>query len=199
MRDYLYLWHEPEKQHLVASGLEFRDVVPELATAGGVVLLRHDFSDAEFDEASRFDFVPSDGLAPLAADNIHGYGDFCWADFGPGATLTELTDEAIAELTFFAHMARPLRAVAIPGLGNRFLGWAHDDGWYASIYFRDWQAVEGLLYRLLRGLLREEQVLRTLDSLGRGASAFWCRRDAVDECEQSSDIDALRRKHLSQS
>lgn len=196
MRDYLYLWHEPQKKRLVASGIEFRDFVPELASAGGVVMLRHNFTDADFDSGSRFEFVPAEGLPRLAADDIYGYGDFCWADFGRGVALAELTDEAIADLTFFAQKARPLRDVGVPGLANRFLCWAHDDGWYARIFYSDWRAVDGLLRRLLLGLFREEQALRTLDSLSRGAIAVWCRRDAVYECEQTEDINALQTKHL---
>src|SRR5262245_6740938 len=111
MRDYLYLLHDPKEKRLVASGIEFRDLVPELTTGGGVVLLRHNYADAMFDEQSRFEYVPPDGLARLAADDIYGYGDFCWADLGRGAALAALTDEAIANLTFFAHKTRPLRDV----------------------------------------------------------------------------------------
>ncbi len=118
MCDSLYLWHEPEKKRLIASGIEFRDVVPELMTAGGIVLLRHYFTEATFDARGHFEFVPSTGLARLAADDIYGYGDFCWTDFGQGIALAALTDEAIVELTFFAHTGRPLRDVVIPGLAN---------------------------------------------------------------------------------
>jgi hypothetical protein len=195
MRDYLYLWHEPEKKRLIASGIEFRDVVPELLTAGGIVLLRHNFTEATFDARSHFEFVPSNGVTRIAADDIYGYGDFCWADFGRGVALAALNDEAIAELTFFAHIGRPLRDVMIPGLANRFLLWTHDDGWYAHVFYNDWRSVEGLLRRLLRRLVRAEETLLTLDSLRRSAIAFWCRRDSVHECEQSEDINSLQEKH----
>ncbi|MBI5759939.1 MAG: hypothetical protein HZA46_15585 [Planctomycetales bacterium] len=140
--------------------------------------------------------MPHDELTLLAADDIYNYGDFCWADFGQGVALAALTDEAIAGLTFFAQQARPLCDVEIPGLANRFLCWTHDDGWYASIFYSDWRAVEALLRRLLLRLLSEDQASRTLESLGRDQSAFWCRRDTVFECERSDDIDKLMTKHL---
>jgi hypothetical protein len=196
VRDYLYLWHDQQTNRIVASGIEFRDLVPELATAGGVVLLRHEFCDPAYDSHSRFEFVPQDELELLAADDIYNYGDFCWVDFGRGVALAALTDEAIAGLAFFAQQARPLCDIKIPGLANRFLCFAHDDGWYASIFYRDWREVEGLLRRLLLRLLSEEQASRTLELLGRDQSAFWCRRDSVFECERSDDIDMLQSKYL---
>lgn len=196
MRDYLYLWHEPDKKRLVASGIEFRDIVPELESADGVVLLRHKFADADTDSASRFEFVSSQELTQLAAENIYDYGDFCWADFGRVIALADLPDDAIAELTFFAHTARPLRTVTIPGLANRFLWYSHDDGWYLRLFYDHWESVEGLLRRLLMGLLREEQAQLTLASLARGPIAYWCCRDSVKVCEQSENIDALQSKYL---
>jgi hypothetical protein len=81
MRGYLFLWHQPAERRLIASGIEFRDFVPQLETAGGIILLHHRFEEASFDPVSRFAFVPAAGLARLAAGDIHGYGDFCWADF----------------------------------------------------------------------------------------------------------------------
>jgi hypothetical protein len=30
MRDYLYIWNDPERRLLVTSGIEFRDLLPVL-------------------------------------------------------------------------------------------------------------------------------------------------------------------------
>jgi hypothetical protein len=196
MRDYLYLWHQPQAKRLVASGIEFRDVVPELAGAGGVVLLRHKFSDVAFDVRSRFEFVPPERLAALAGDHPYDYGDFVWADFGRAVELGELPEESVAELTYFAHAARPLRGVEVPGLANRFLYWSHDDGWYAQIFYSHWPILAALLRRLLPAVLDERRALQTLESLSSREVAFWCRRGAAFECERSLDIDALQREHL---
>lgn len=193
MRDYLYLWNDAERRRLVVSGMEFRDLVPELAD--GVVLLRYQFAEAAFEPASRFEFVPGEALAELAADDIHGYGDFVWAEIGRGAKLGALTDQAIAELAFFGQMARPLRDVEIPGLGNRFLCWAHDDGWYARVFYREWPAMERVLGQMLGQLVDGDLAAGVLERVGRG-EAVWCQRDAVIGCERSEDIDALQGKYL---
>jgi hypothetical protein len=196
MRQYLYLWHERLAKRLVASGIEFRDLVPDLRVAGGLVLLRHRFDKAAFDRVSRFDFIPPDRLALLADDNVYGYGDFSWADYGRDVALAELSDQAIAELTFFGHAGRPFGDVEIPGLSNRFLYWAHDDGWYARIFYRRWDDVRSILRRLLPDLLGEEQATRVLDLVRRGENAFWCCGGHAIECEQTENIDALQKKHL---
>jgi len=196
MRDYIYLWHQPKVKRVVASGIEFRDVVPELAGAGGVVLLRHQFDEPSFEPRNRFAFLSADRLARLAADNIYGYGDFCWADFGRDVALADLADMAVAELTFFAHAARPLGAVDVPGLGNRFLYWGHDDGWYARIFYSQWGAIAPMLDRMLSGMLNTERATAVSDLIRRGEAALWCRDGTAVECEQTEDIDALQRKHL---
>lgn len=196
MRPYLYLWHQPAEKRVVASGIEFRDLLPELEVAGGLVLLRHQFGDAAVDPVSRFDFIPPEGLSRLASDDVYGYGDFCWADFGRTVVLSRLTDQAIAELTFFGHTARPFKEVGISGLNNRFLYWAHDDGWYTRIFYDRWNAVGSVLHRLLTRLTGEEKAVRTLALVRRGDGAFWCCDGNVIECEQTEDIDTLQNKHL---
>lgn len=195
MRDYLYAWHQPNSRRLVLSGVEFRDVAPELTAGGGVVLLRHRFDVASFDPTSRFEYAAGEDLSLLVREDVYSYGDFCWADIGADASLAQLSDQAIAELTFFAQLARPLVSPEIPGLGNRFLWWTHDDGWYARVFYREWRDVAGLLARLLKNLLADDLASETLKRVSRGETAWWCRRDAVAECEATEDIDALRRRH----
>lgn len=192
MRNYLYLWRQPELKRLIASGIEFCDLVPELASAGGLVLLRHRFDEASFDPASGFDFVPADDISRLAADAISRYGDFSWADMGSGVELGGLSDQAVAELAFFGRKLRPLGQVEIPGLGNHFLCYGHDDGWYLRIWYARWEPVESMLRRLLPAVLSEAQARRTLDLVRRGEGAFWCQGGRAVACEQTEDIDALQ-------
>ena len=199
MRDYLYLWHDPATKRLLASGIEFGDLIAELETGGGVLLLRHQFDGASLDHASRLDYLPTDELALLIEDKPYGYGDFCWADFARGDSPPTLTDQAVAELTFFAHAMRPLADVEIAGLQNRLLCWAHDDGWYARLFYVEWTLVESMLRRLLTRLLTDVDTDRVLNRLRDGSGAVWCRSGSVLECEASEDMDAVLRKHLQAS
>ena len=196
MRDYLYVWHEPHANRVLASGIEFRDFLPSLQETGGVVLLRHEFDEPALEPRSRLEFVPAGGLQKLADDNVYGYGDFCWVDFGRGVSLAHLDDAAIAALTFFAHAARPLHEIEVAGLANRFLFYGHDDGWYARIFYNGWDAIGPLLGGLLERVLGGSQLVATRDAIQRGEAAFWCRDGSAVECERTEDIDMIQQKHL---
>lgn len=197
MRKYLYLWHQPEANRLVASGIEFRDFLPELASSGGIVLLRHRFDEATHDAASRFDYVSSAAFGTLNAEDVNGFGDFVWADFGREVSLEKLSDPAIAALAFFGHAARPLDGVVpIEGLANRRLCYAHDDGWYSRLFYRDWDALSPMLSRHLSALLDPASAATTLERVRRGETAAWCADGRVIACEGTEGIDALQNRHL---
>jgi hypothetical protein len=121
MRDYLYVWHDPNRRFLVASGIEFRDFLPHLKSQGGIILLDHQSAIATHDANTAFDFVRASGLSELAAENIYSWGKFVWADYA-GPTFPSISDIEIAELLFFAHKAKPLYEVLIPSVCNQFLG-----------------------------------------------------------------------------
>lgn len=197
MRNYLYLWHRPEEHRLIVSGIEFGDLLADLTTGGGVVLLKHNYLDAQKDRNSGLDFVDSLALADLAKDDIYSYGDFHWVDFGLGNSPGQLTDDAIAELLFYSHKARPLRAPAIAGLKNRFLWSAHDDGWYASVTYTQWPHIRRVLRALLLKLLSPNATLKLLKDLRQGTRASWCQKNSIIECEKTSDINSLQRMYLS--
>lgn len=199
MRNYLYIWHEPRINRVMMSGVHFADFLPSLQGVGGLLLLRHEFSDAHFDRATGFDSVQAEQIEELVQENLYNYGDFCWADYGPNSNYDRLSDEAIAELAFFRHIARPLRSVPVPGLGNRFLCYAHDDGWYASVYYSNWILIEELLQRLLPNLLSEQEAGRTIESLAKTDVAFWISTNNIIECEKTNDIDRLQIKYLKPS
>lgn len=190
MRDYLYIWHDLEQRALVASGIEFKDILPSLSPQGGVLLLEHESETATLDAGSSFGFVEAAGLSALAAEDIYAWGNFVWAD----CTAQEapwLSDDEIAELLFFVHKARPLREIALPKLGNKFLAYAHDDGWYLRLYYSDWNHIEALLGRFVPSLVAQQ-----LSELGSGAHGLWIRNGRVTQEEKTDDIDRVINRQL---
>lgn len=191
MRDYLYVWHDPELQFVVASGIEFRDVVPYLKSQGGTVLIDHQSEIATCDAAaSAFGFVHASDLAKLAAEDIYSWGNFVWADYA-FPTFPLISDAETAELLFFAHKAKPLR-VTIPCLRNHFLGYAHDDGWYLKLYYSRWEHVESLLGMMVPATLGNLDLLE----LKQGTHGAWlCDGEATPE-ERTHDIDKVLNRRL---
>jgi hypothetical protein len=190
MRDYLYVWHDLEQHALVASGIEFNDLLPSLSSQGGVLLLEHESETAAHDSASSFSFVNVERLPEFATEDIYSWGNFVWVDYAHRQSLS-VSDEEVAELLFFAHKARPLRRISLPSLENKFLAYAHDDGWYLRLYYSDWQNVEALLVRSVPTLGAQH-----LSELKQGVHGFWIRGGQVKEEEKTDDVDRVLNRWL---
>jgi hypothetical protein len=191
MRDYLYVWHDPNRQFLVASGIEFKDFLPHLKSQGGIILLDHQSEIASYDANTAFDFVQASDLSELAAENIYSWGNFVWADYA-SPTFPSISDTEIAELLFFAQKANPLHEVLIPSLCNQFLGYEHDDGWYLKLYYNRWEYVESLLVRAVPSTLGNLDVLE----LKQGAHGFWLQEGETQIEEKTHDVDKVLNRRL---
>lgn len=191
MRDYLYIWNDPEEHFIVASGIEFSDLVGQVGSEGGLVLLEHrvdwDFDYVKQDWEMNFSTVPLSGIGELAKEHINLWGNFSWADYA-GESIAELSDQEIAELLFFAHMKRPLDRIALPALGNKFLCCIHDDGWHMKLYYSTWDDVAVLL-----GALHPELNLTELHT---GKSAYWVSGSSIDIEEKTFDIDSILERRI---
>jgi hypothetical protein len=199
MRSYLYVWNEPAKHRFIASGLEFKDLIPVLASGGGIYLLRH--GDWEGDSHQGFDVVGAADLEALAAKDLNSWGDFVWADYPKSDPLEprqwwprDLSPESMAELLYFGHACEPLRNITIPGLGNRFLAFSHDDGWRLVLWYSEWQYIE----ELLKAVLAQPSFEKIAPDLREGRSGFWLEGGAIETEDMTLDIDGLlNRRHPS--
>ena len=191
MRDSLYIWHDLERQCIVASGLEFRDFQQGLSTASGLVLIDHQSDVATYDRESGLHFISSAVLPELAAEDIYSWGNFAWADY-TADTFPSLPKEEVAELLYFAHKAEPLCGNALTHLRNNFLGYVHDDGWYLKLYYKDWDKAEQLLTTAIPTSLGRLD----MSELQKGANAFWLRNGKIDEEEITHNVDSVLQRRL---
>jgi len=60
MRDYIYIWNNPEEKFFVASGVLFSDFAEAMGDAGGYLLIEHYSDVAKHDMKSGFDYVSRD-------------------------------------------------------------------------------------------------------------------------------------------
>lgn len=198
MRDYLYLWHEPDASRLVASGIEFGDVAGFFAgNDAGLVLLEHEFDGATVGPGG-FDFVDAGQLEELAQDNIYAYGDFIWLDFNrleSADSSSEPGDEEIAQLAFFAHMRRPLASVVVPFFRNRFLAYSHDDGWRLSLYYANRTDLVGLLEPAITQS-HPGTASQVLDFLRAGCGAIWATADEIERERGTTNINEVLHRRL---
>jgi len=78
--------------------------------------------------------------------------------------------------------------VSVRGLGNRFLTYIHDDGWFLKAYYRDWVDAEAVLVKILPALL--------ISSLEAGDHAVWLKGDSVKIEEKTFDVDKIINRNL---
>ncbi|WP_314589199.1 hypothetical protein [Paenibacillus terrigena] len=147
IRDLIYVsGNEIDNKCFYSYGIEFYEFMscvdkrPE-----NLILLKHNFDNAMWNQHSRFDYVSSLEINDLIEDYVYGYGDFCWVDFNTKEDLDQLSKQQIAELLFFGHLAKPLNE--IPKV--RFAYYAHDDGWFNKLYVTKLEDYEIIISKTL--------------------------------------------------
>lgn len=191
MRDYLYIWHDPSEHLLFASGIEFKDISPTLSCSGGIVLLKHECDDPEFDPNSGFDYLSGEKLSALPEEDLYSWGDFRFIDFKQDH-FPAITKQEVSELLYFEHTSTPFGAPILPSLENRFMVSIHDDGWLFKAYYSDWQNAFDLLSALPLLKARPE----VIECLHRGSDAFWVTELVAETEDRTYDIDQMLNRRL---
>ena len=191
MRNYLYIWHDPEQHLIVASGTEFTDLVDHISLSSGLILLSHGYDDANYDKSSRFDFIEKNDIRELQNADIYSWGDFCWVDYN-SETFPFISKEEIAELLYFSHMAEPIKNIIYPSLKNKFLCYSHDDGWFLKLYYKNWNDINALVKSLNITCNKDELI----NSLLSQKHALWVQGGSIEEEEITFDIDSILNKKL---
>ena len=190
MRDYVYIWHDPLAHFVVASGVEFRDLAL-LFQQGGVILLKHQSEETAHDNHTGLQYVEGSAIQALLAEDIYSWGDFTWADF-QGPSLPLMAPQDVAALLYFSHAGKPLTAVKVSGLNNRFLCRSHDDGWYLQIYYSSEPDLDAMFSQL--NIQYGNDGL--LDRMKAGDIAIWRSANKVEMEEKTFDIDRLLNRRL---
>ncbi|WP_168124007.1 hypothetical protein [Paenibacillus sp. HB172176] len=167
IREIIYVsGNEAENKCFYSYGIEFHEFMACMNNRPeNLILLKHDFDNAEWNQLSRFDYVTSQRIDELINDYVYGYGDFCWVDFNIEEDLDQLTNLQIAELLFFGHLAKPLHE--IPKV--RFSYYAHDDGWFNKLYVTNIEEYEMMISKVIEFKL-EKLTRRTFINIPRDIS-----------------------------
>ncbi len=138
LRDIVYINSNLEDQTVCYYGIEFKEFIPALnKPIDNILLLKHQYWDAEFHYPSRLEYLNTSGITGLTEENVYNYGDFCWIDFEAEDAIDLLEAEEIAELLYLGHLHKPLNSAFSSKLKNRFAYCAHDDGWHCLLYCKD--------------------------------------------------------------
>lgn len=190
MRHYLYIWHDPAEQMIVASGIEFRDLLPALLDAGGVLLLKGDARVAQ----TGMLHVPRQQLPTLASEDIAAWGSHAWADYADdaAAVLPPPDDARLAEARYFARHGTPQHQPRIAVLRNRFIAYAHDDGWYLKLFYSAWSDVADFLAAAVPAAIGALDMA----ALQRGDAGCWLQGGVAHAEVKTHDIDSVLNRRL---
>ena len=194
MRDYLYMWSDPEDFSFVASGVKFKDLLALMKPEEGVLLLSHEYDDAKEYGDSGFGYVRNADMRRFMKEDLYSWGDLVWADVNRRG---KIKDAEIADLLYFRHRARPYLHRNIESIGNQFLVHQHDDGWFLKMlysYNSDIRMVVEDLAERARTLVNDIDVTRVTDAVLDGKKAVWITESLVDFEEITMDVDSMLRK-----
>lgn len=145
----IYIWSQSEKQRFQLHGIEFHEWISCMGDPLNLLLLESQFSDAHYHSGSNLEYILKTELSSLFQDDIYGYGDFVWVDFENEVSLDSLSPMNIAELLYMRHTGEPLHTPFLPAINNRFVYYAHDDGWSTRLYCNNPHDFDEILRRLI--------------------------------------------------
>ena len=110
IRDLVYVHLNQADQYVLSYGIEFAEFAAAFSgSLNHLLLLKHRFEDADFNMHTLLEYCPEERINNLAAEDVYGYGDFCWIDFSEEDLLNELTGQEIAELLYLGHQKQHLK------------------------------------------------------------------------------------------
>jgi hypothetical protein len=163
IRDIIYIHINEREQYTITYGIEFVEFAQSLLEKfNNLLLLKHNFDDGEFNMHTLHEFVPKERLNKLMADDVYGYGNFCWIDFEEEEALNELPSQTIAELLYLGHLKEHLKLPFYNHLSNRYVYLAHDDGWFNKTYYRDFSDLYQMLGEVIPEKMSQTKIEKTL-------------------------------------
>lgn len=183
MRHYLYIWHDPAERMLVASGIEFKDVIPALGEVDGIVLRKG--SAGTIKKPAAFHTLARQQLPALALEDMHALGSHAWADW-QGAPPASLDAEVAATLDHRGALT------PLPALQGRFLAFAHDDGWYLKLFYGKWNDMAALL----AGAIPPALGALDMAALQQGGDGYWLQDGTVQVELKTHAIDSVLNRRL---
>ena len=168
---------------LVASGIEFKDCIAALGEADGIVLRKGSAGTAR--KPASYQSLARQQLPALAHEDLYAYGSHAWADW-QGAPPASLNADVAAMLDHRGALT------PLPALRGRILAFAHDDGWYLKLLYREWDDVAAMLASIILPVLGKLD----MDALKHGGDGYWLQDGTVQVELKTHDIDSVLNRRL---
>lgn len=187
MRDYLYIYNNNDEKYILTSGINFKDLQDVLTVKNGLILIKHCYHSAHYDNDSRFDYILSYEINNLIEDDIYSYGDFIFVDYDN--ELKNLSKQDISELLYFGHKVEPYGNINIKNIDNEILCYIHDDGYLCKIYYSNWEIID----KILASLLNENNISSLIKNKN---IAYWFDKDGSKVESSTDSIDDILNRNI---
>jgi len=186
MRDYLYIWSNPEDQYIVASGIEFKDLAKAMSY-NSLWFFEQYFDHVDISWPSGFAYASKEKVQKkLIKEDVYSWGDFSWADSVYEGDV-EISRLEVAEMAYFKQTSEPFGVINLPSIGNKFLVRAHDDGWFLKMYYNTFKDMS----LVLRKMEISPKIVKRLE---KGEGAFYIDKHVKLEVEKTMAIDTIQKK-----
>jgi len=140
LRDVFYIYNYPEENYVIYYGMEFNEFKNyEPSKIKNILLLNATFINLynyDYNPHTRFVTIEQNNMNKFLKEDHYNFGDFVWVDYKESENLNRLSPNEIAELLHLGHKGEPLRSPFFDNLENRYVYYAHDDGWYCKLYYK---------------------------------------------------------------
>jgi hypothetical protein len=153
-RPYVYVFYMSGDQSVHMSGVTLHEFL-RAVNARRIGLLTDDVDDIRM--------MSLDGTAEDLP--VNAYGNILCFDLKRSAQESDIDLRTRKSLRNMLKRGAPEESPFLEGLGNRFLCWTHDDGWYMVLHLRDPYRLGKLITRLLVSKLEHlaDRVLPPID------------------------------------
>lgn len=142
----IYIHMNDSDRFVISSGISFSNFINGIPLdLPNLLLIRHKFEDSHFNMHLLLDYADADSLKKLSADDVQGYGDFCWLDFTEEEYLNQLSGQEIAEILYMGHFKEHLKSPFYRKLQNQFVYLTGDDGRLNKTYYKSWEPFYSML------------------------------------------------------
>lgn len=186
MRNYLYIWNDPDKNRLILSGVEYIDMIPLLSNRN-ILLLRSNGLDSYDCDVSRFEYLDEEQKIESFKEDVN-FGDYYWLDFERHSP-SSLNKNEISQLLYANHMRSDFFSDCFfKSLKNDYVYQGHDDGFYLALYYRNKNIAKKAASHFLE--LSNNKIL-TIETVLNSNLSYWITNEDILELEKTHDIDHI--------
>jgi len=163
---FSYIKIDRQNGFVFASGISFNEFYNGIELKPPNLLLLEGYTLESILNKNLFlEHISSEKIEEFSKSNVYDLGNFCCMDFPEPIALSNVSNDELAEMLYFAHKGEPLKSFHINGLQNRFAYISHDDNWWAKVYMKNVEDYKAILnYKICKEIKGRKRTISPVQS-----------------------------------